>query len=155
MGYHLQGNLDGFLSTDFGLPEWNALEENERIRRYQAYVYEAGAIGQPDQVMAKPENESTGAGEEQKKPREITKSDRFRHRTRYFTDSAVIGSREFVADHFERFAPNPSQWIEDSLRAQREFEAIAWMKWRPKQDESGNGRGHSPIHLVLTLTISG
>lgn len=103
IAYHLQGNLDGFLSTDFGLPEWNALEENERIRRYQAYVYEAGAIGQPDQMMAKPENESSAAGEENKQRRGITKTDRFRNRTRYFTDSAVLGSREFVAAHFERF----------------------------------------------------
>jgi len=54
--------------------------------------------------MAKPENESSAAGEEKKPRREITKTDRFRNRTRYFTDSAVIGSREFVAAHFAHFA---------------------------------------------------
>ena len=34
IGYHIQtGNKDGFLSTDFGLKEFNAGDETERIRR--------------------------------------------------------------------------------------------------------------------------
>ena len=31
---------------------------------------------------------------------EISRVDRFRYRTRYFTDSGIIGSKEFVAEHF-------------------------------------------------------
>jgi len=29
--------------------------------------------------------------------------DRFGERTRYFTDSGIIGSREFVSDNYQRF----------------------------------------------------
>jgi hypothetical protein len=37
---------------------------------------------------------------ERKKDFEIS---RFRHRTRYFTDSGIIGSKEFVAENYQRF----------------------------------------------------
>jgi hypothetical protein len=43
--YHVQiNNRDSFLSTDFGLKEFNVKNEKERIRRYRRYVYEAGAL---------------------------------------------------------------------------------------------------------------
>jgi len=48
ISYHLQsGNRDKFLSTDFGLMEYNVKSEKERIRRYRRYVYEAGAVNRP------------------------------------------------------------------------------------------------------------
>jgi hypothetical protein len=34
---------------------------------------------------------------------EINMIDRFRHRTRYFTDSGIIGSKEFEAENYQRF----------------------------------------------------
>jgi hypothetical protein len=34
---------------------------------------------------------------------ELSKSDRFRYRTRYFTDSGIIGSKEFVSTIYQRF----------------------------------------------------
>ena len=34
---------------------------------------------------------------------EPSRTDRFRYRTRYFTDSGIIGSRGFVSTNFERF----------------------------------------------------
>ena len=41
MGYHVQtDNKDNFLSTDFGLKEFNVKSEKERIRLYRKYVYE-------------------------------------------------------------------------------------------------------------------
>jgi hypothetical protein len=52
LGYHLQTeNKDQFLSTDFGLKEFNVKSEKERIRRYRRYVYEAGAISRPDKMQ--------------------------------------------------------------------------------------------------------
>ena len=33
----------------------------------------------------------------------ISRSDRFRYRTRYFTDSGIIGSKEFVSENYQRF----------------------------------------------------
>ena len=40
---------------------------------------------------------------ERKREYEISRIDRFRHRTRYFTDSGVIGSKEFVSMNYQRF----------------------------------------------------
>ena len=34
---------------------------------------------------------------------EISRISRFRYRTRYFTDSGIIGSKEFVAENYRRF----------------------------------------------------
>lgn len=40
---------------------------------------------------------------EQKREYEISRIDRFRYRTRYFTDSEIIGSKEFVFINYQRF----------------------------------------------------
>ena len=34
---------------------------------------------------------------------ELSRNDRFRYRTRYFTDSGIIGSKEFVLSNYQRF----------------------------------------------------
>lgn len=34
---------------------------------------------------------------------ELSKNDRFRYRTRYFTDSGIIGSKQFVAEKDQLF----------------------------------------------------
>ena len=34
---------------------------------------------------------------------EIKRIDRFRYRTRYFTDSGIIGTKEFVSINYQRF----------------------------------------------------
>jgi REP element-mobilizing transposase RayT len=103
IGYHLQTeNKDQFLSTDFGLKEFNVKSEKERIRRYRRYVYEAGAISRPDKMQAKVIGGKVIA-KERKKDFEISRISRFRHRTRYFTDSGIIGSKEFVAENYLRF----------------------------------------------------
>jgi hypothetical protein len=103
IGYHVQtNNRDDFLSTDFGLQEFNVKGKKERIARYRRYVYEAGAIHRPDKMQAK-----VIAGEviakEREKDFEITRISRFWYRTRYFTDSGIIGSKEFVNEHYQRF----------------------------------------------------
>lgn len=43
---------------------------------------------------------------EQKKEFKISRIDRFRYRTRYFTDSGIIGTKEFVATNYKRFKDN-------------------------------------------------
>jgi hypothetical protein len=40
---------------------------------------------------------------ERKRAFELSRNDRFRYRTRYFTDSGVIGSKEFVTENYQRF----------------------------------------------------
>ena len=103
LGYHIQTeNKDKFLSTDFGLKEFNAKSRKERIRRYRRYVYEAGALDRPDKMQARVIDPKVVA-KERKKDFEINRASRFRYRTRYFTDSGIIGSKEFVSKHYQRF----------------------------------------------------
>jgi putative transposase len=103
LGYHLQtGNKDGFLSTDFGLREFNVKSRKERVRRYRKYVYETGALTQGDKPYAKTIDKKN-VDKERKKDFEISRADRFLYRTRYFTDSGIIGSREFVSATYEQF----------------------------------------------------
>ena len=102
-GYHIQTqNKDHLLSTDFGFKKFNIKSQKERIRRYRRYVYEAGAISRPDKMQAKVIDDKVVA-KERKKGFELSRIDRFRYRTRYFTDSGIIGSKEFVAENYWRF----------------------------------------------------
>ena len=103
LGYHLQTQNKGrFLSTDFGLKEFSVKSQKERIRRYRRYVYEAGALNRPDKMQAAVIDPKVLV-KERKKGYEITRFSRFRYRTRYFTDSGVIGSKEFVSETYQRF----------------------------------------------------
>ena len=103
LSYHIQtNNQDNFLSTDFGLKEFNVKSEKERIRRYRRYVYEAGAINRPEKMQAKVIGDKI-LEKERKREFELSRNDRFRYRTRYFTDSGVIGSKDFVSQNYIRF----------------------------------------------------
>jgi len=45
LGYQIEtDNKDDFLSTCFGMKEFNVTNEKERIRRYQRYGYQAAAL---------------------------------------------------------------------------------------------------------------
>ena len=106
LGYHAQtNNRDNFLSTDFGLKEFNVKSEKERIRRYRRYVYEAGAVNRPEKGKIKVIGDRI-LEKERKREFDLSRSDRFRYRTRYFTDSGVIGSKEFVSKTYLRFKNN-------------------------------------------------
>ena len=103
LGYHVQtNNRDNFLSTDFGLKEFNVKSEKDRIRRYRRYVYEAGAVNRPEKGKTKVIGDRILEKERNRKF-ELSRSDRFRYRTRYFTDSGIIGSKEFVSTNYQRF----------------------------------------------------
>jgi hypothetical protein len=103
LGYHLQtNNRDNFLSTDFGLKEFNVKSKKERIRRYRRYVYEAGAVNRSEKGNTKVIGDKM-LEKERNREFELNRSDRFRYRTRYFTDSGIIGSKEFESANFQRF----------------------------------------------------
>jgi hypothetical protein len=103
LGYHIQtDNKDNFLSLDFGLKEFEFVDTEERLKRYRRYVYEAGAISRPDKMQAKVIGDRIFE-KERKRSFELSRNDRFRYRTRYFTDSGIIGSKEFVSNNYMRF----------------------------------------------------
>ena len=90
LGYHVQAkNKDGFLSLDFGLREFGVKDEKDRLRYYRGYLYEKGSLA--------------ALGKERNKGFEIGSVDRFRYRTRYFSDSGIIGTKAFVNRHYQVF----------------------------------------------------
>ena len=103
LGYHIQtDNKDNFLSLDFGLQEFGILDTKERLRGYRRYVYEAGAVDRSEIGQRKVIKEAV-VKKERKKEYKICRVDRFRYRTRYFTDSGIIGTKEFVSANYHRF----------------------------------------------------
>jgi putative transposase len=103
IGYHMQtNNKDRFLSTDFGFKEFNVTDEKERVRRYRKYMYHAGSINRPDKGKVKVIDPRI-LKKEKRKDFQITQASRLRYRTRYFTDSGIIGSKAFVSNHYQQF----------------------------------------------------
>jgi len=103
LGYHVQtNNRDNFLSTDFGLKEFNVKSKKERIRRYRRYVYEAAAVNQPEKRKTKAIDGKV-LEKERNREFELSRISRFRYRTRYFTDAGIIGSKQFVSENYQRF----------------------------------------------------
>ncbi|WP_045213591.1 transposase [Desulfonatronovibrio magnus] len=99
LGYHTQtGNRDNLLSIDFGMKEWNEFDPKEIIRKYRQFVYETGAVDAgKGKVMDKKIVEKA-----RKKGYKISRAERFRYRCRYFTDSGVIGGKDFVQEVFDQ-----------------------------------------------------
>lgn len=99
LGYHTQtGNKDGLLDIDFGLKEWNELDPKEIVRKYRQFVYETGAV---DAGKGKTIDQKV-VEKARKKSYRISRVDRFRYRCRYFTDSGVIGGKDFVQEVFDQ-----------------------------------------------------
>ena len=65
-------------------------------------MYEAGAVNRREKGKTKAIDDRI-LEKERKREFELSRKDRFRHRTRYFTDSGVIGSKEFVSKIYRRF----------------------------------------------------
>jgi len=74
----------------------------ERLKRYRRYVYEAGALNRPEKRQAKVINKDA-LKNERNRNYEISRIDRFMYRSRYFTDSGIIGTKEFVSINYQRF----------------------------------------------------
>jgi putative transposase len=72
------------------------------LKHCRRYVYEAGSLSRPekDNINA---IENKVVAKERSRGFELSKSDRFRYRTRYFTDSGIIGSKEFASANYKRF----------------------------------------------------
>jgi REP element-mobilizing transposase RayT len=119
IGYHIQtGNKDDFLSLDFGLKEFgpgeirsavtselhwaSVLDSEERLKSYRRYVYDAGALDRSGKPGAGVIDNSV-LKKERKNDFELKRIQRFRYRTRYFTDSGIIGTKEFVSENYLRF----------------------------------------------------
>lgn len=99
IGHHVQTeNRDSFLSLDFGLEEFG-VEASQRLKTYRDYLYHAGAVKKhgkasiPNPILE----------EEKANGFELNQTRLFRYRSRYFTDSGIIGSKAFVLSTYEEF----------------------------------------------------
>ena len=92
-----RGNKDGLIDLNLGLHEWNEFNPTEIIRKYREFVYETGAMDAGKGKRLDPEL----VEQERKKSYRLSRTDVFRHRCRYFSDSGIIGSKEFVAEVFD------------------------------------------------------
>jgi hypothetical protein len=61
-----------------------------RLKGYRRYVYEAGTLDHPGKAQTRG-IDNVMAEHEREKNYKIKRIDRFRYRTRYFTDSGIIG----------------------------------------------------------------
>ena len=64
----------------------------ERLAQYRAFVREKGGVDLPESPA-----------------RDLSSLDRFRYRTRYFSESAVIGTKCFVNKCYQRFRKHSPQ----------------------------------------------
>jgi putative transposase len=125
VGYHIQsGNKDGFLSLDFGLTDFGVKNAIQRLHHYRQFVYEKGSISPGKGAVVRSEN----LKQEEKKGFGLGARDRFRYRTRYFTDSGIIGTKEFVARCYLKFKDHFSSRREKRPRAVAGLEGVYSLK---------------------------
>jgi putative transposase len=78
------------------------VNSEERMKRYRRYVYEAGALDRSGKPAVGVIDNSI-LEKERKNDFELKRMQRFRYRTRYFTDSGIIGTKKFVSGNYRRF----------------------------------------------------
>jgi REP element-mobilizing transposase RayT len=99
LGYHIQtGNKEDLLSVDFGLRDWEEHDSRGIVRKYREFVYEKGAVDAGKGAVI----DQKVVEKERKRNYRVSRTDRFRYRSRYFTDSGIIGSKAFVGEVFDR-----------------------------------------------------
>jgi hypothetical protein len=103
-----------FLSLDFGLREFGVKSSEERLRIYRGYVHGKGvsdAQEKQDDVSFK-----------------IGAIEKFKYRSRYFSDSGIIGTKAFVARHYQTFKHLFSSTHEKQPKTIRGMEGIYSLK---------------------------
>ncbi len=101
LGYHVQrNNNDNFLSLDLGLREFGVKTEAERLRIYRRFIHGKGSLDAG-------RLESLGAGKRKKNKQaddfEIGSIENYKYRSRYFTDIGILGTKSFIARHYQIF----------------------------------------------------
>jgi putative transposase len=99
IGYHIQTKNKGdFLSLDFGLRQFGEMDDKERLRRYRRFLYETGAMDKGKGIQI----DASVIEKERNNDFQLTRTRRFLYRTRYFTDSGIIGGKAFVSDTYQK-----------------------------------------------------
>jgi REP element-mobilizing transposase RayT len=113
LGYYVETkDKESFLSLDFGLKEFGFKQERERFRYYLKYVHQKGGL-----INTNGMNMGVAMSTE-----------RFRHRTRYFSDSGIMGKKEFVEKIYGGFKEYFSSRYEKKPRAIRGLDGVFSLK---------------------------
>ena len=113
LGYHFRtDNKDDFLSLDFGLSEFG--RGDEQLKAYREFVYEKGRI------TAGSKGSTEGSGT---KP-----LDRFMNKSRYFSDSGIVGTKAFVSRHYQTFKHHFSSRHEKIPKAIKGLDGVYSLK---------------------------
>lgn len=87
LGYHIQsGNKDDFLCLDFGISGYKETPNSIVLLEYKKFVYEKAGLNVREEAQSV-----------------FSSINLFLHRTRYFSDSAIIGTKDFVSSCYQRF----------------------------------------------------
>ena len=93
---------------DFGLKQFGEMDDAERFRRYRRFLYEAGAVDKGKDMTI----DEKIVSKERAKDFNLARTQRFLYRTRYFTDSGIIGTKAFVQITYDR--------VKDRFQAKRD-----------------------------------
>lgn len=129
LGYIAQrdnsSDQDAFLSYEFGLENEQRLSKEECVFNFRRFVYRMGSLETSKGASIKTEV----LEKEERKAFKVSRFDRFRQRTRYFTDSGVIGSKRCVQERYNQFSeyfdckrpkkPVPIQGMEGAFSLKR------------------------------------
>ena len=93
---YLMRNVDSstWLSLNTGSSQYEGISLGEKIEKYRTFLYEASALADLHKNSSK---------KERKRYQRFSKHHRFLNRTRYFSDSLIIGSLEFVRTYCRKF----------------------------------------------------
>ena len=82
-------NKDGFLFLDLCLKEFDMKDVKDWLKTYREFIYEKGNV--------------QGIEKETEKEFKLNDINRFRYRTRYFTDSGTTGCKVFLNRLYRQF----------------------------------------------------
>jgi len=87
------------------MKECNEHKPKEIVCKYLEFKYEIGAADRDQMSDVRGQEDKAQIGidpkivdRERRRKYKISRVDRFMHRTRYFTDAGIIGSKEFVGE---------------------------------------------------------
>ncbi len=99
IGYIMQhGSENNLIRSDLWMDEWKNLSQYETVSMYKKFIYDTGAMS----VDLSNISESDLSKRKRVKGDHIVRAATFSRRCRYFTDSGVFGSHDFVKEIFER-----------------------------------------------------
>ena len=83
------------------LREFGEIDPKERFRRYRRHLYQTGSVEKKG-TRARAKIDETLADAKRENAFKISRGRRLSYRTRHFTDSGIIGTKEFVRSTYNR-----------------------------------------------------